>query len=56
VEVGEITAAAAGDENLLAQAIGAFENCDAASTFAGFDRADQAGCATAENQCVEAIC
>ncbi len=53
VKVGEIAAAAAGDENLLAQAVGVFEDGDTASALAGFDGAHQAGRAAAENQCVE---
>ena len=53
VEVGEIAAAAAGDENFLAQPVGVFEDRDAASALARFDGAHQAGCAATENQCVE---
>ena len=55
VEVGEVAAAAAGDENLLAQAVGVFEHGDAASALAGLDGAHQARCAAAENQCVEVM-
>jgi len=50
VEVCEITAAAAGDENLLANTICAFKNCDAAPAFAGLQRAQESGRAAAENQ------
>lgn len=56
VEVGEIAASPARDENFLAQTVGALENGDAASALASLDRAHQARGATAENQCVEAIC
>ena len=52
-DVGEIAAAAAGDENLFAQTVGVFENRDAASALAGLDGTHQARCAAAENQCVE---
>src|SRR5579863_5725097 len=52
-QVGEIATAAAGDENLFTQTVGMFEDGDAASAFAGFDGAHQAGCASAENKCVE---
>jgi hypothetical protein len=53
MEVSEIAAAAAGDKDLFAQAVGAFENCDAASALAGLDGTHQARRATAKNQCVE---
>ncbi len=53
VEVGEIAAAAAGDQNLLAQAIGAFEDGYTTSALAGFDGAHQPGRAASKNQCVE---
>ena len=53
VEVGEVAAAAAGDEDLLADAVGVFEHRDAAAALAGFDGAHQTGGAAAENQCVE---
>ncbi len=39
VEVSEIAASAAGDQDLLADPIGAFEHQDAASALAGFNRA-----------------
>ena len=43
IKVGEITAPAAGDENLLAGAIRAFQKRDATPAFAGFDRAHEPG-------------
>ncbi len=55
VEVGEIAAAAAGDENLLAQTVGVFEQGDAPAALAGLDGAHQACRAAAENECVEAM-
>jgi hypothetical protein len=55
MNVGEVAAAAAGDENLFAQAVGALEDGDAASTFAGFDGAHKAGGASAKDQCIETM-
>jgi hypothetical protein len=55
MDVGEIAASAAGNENLLAETVGVFKNGDAASTPTGLDCTHQAGCATSENQCVETI-
>ena len=49
IKVGEITAAAAGDENLLAGAIRALQKCDAAPAFAGFDGAHEPGGSGAKN-------
>jgi hypothetical protein len=55
MDVREIAASAAGNENLLAETVGVFKNGDAASTPTGLDCTHQAGCATSENQCVETI-
>ena len=55
VEVGEVAAAAAGDEDLLAGAVGVFEDEDAAAAAAGFDGAHEAGGAGAEDEDVEVI-
>ena len=52
-EVGEVRAASAGDEDFFADAVGAFEEEDAAAALAGFDGAHQAGCACACNYDVE---
>ena len=41
IEVGEIAAAAAGDEDLLADAVRVFEDSDASATFSGFAGAQQ---------------
>ena len=49
VQVGEIAAAAAGDQDFLADSIGAFEHQDAPSALAGFDGTHQAGSACSEN-------
>src|SRR5580658_11380667 len=49
VEVGEIAAAAAGDQNLLADAIRAFQYQHTAATLAGFDGTHQPGSAGSEN-------
>ena len=55
VNVGEVAAAAAGDEDLLARAIGVLEDGDAASALARFDGAHQSGGAGTKNDCVEAM-
>ena len=49
VNVGEIAAAAAGDENLFADAVGMFDHSDAAAAFAGFDGTEKACGAGAED-------
>jgi hypothetical protein len=53
VDVGEVAAAAARDENFLSQPVGVFEQCNAAAALARFDSAHEAGGASAEDQCVE---
>ena len=53
VGVGEITSAAAGDEDFLARAIGVLDHGDAASTFTRLRRAHQPGGAAAKNQGIE---
>ena len=55
VDVREITAAAAGDEDFFADAIGAFEDGDAAAAFAGFGGAEESGGARAEDECVKFV-
>ncbi len=49
MQVGEVAAAAAGDQDFLADAIGVFEHGDAASAFAGGNGAHQAGRASAQH-------
>jgi hypothetical protein len=49
MEVCEIAAASAGDKDLLARAIGPFQDCDAPAAFAGLDSAHQAGGSGAQN-------
>ena len=49
VQVGEITAAAAGDQDFLADSIRAFEHQDTPAPLAGFDGTHQAGSACSEN-------
>ena len=39
INVGEVAASAAGDEDFFADALGVFQNGDAASALAGFDGA-----------------
>ena len=53
VEVGEVAAASAGDEDLLAGAVGVFEDQDAAAAASGFDGAHEAGSAGAEDEDVD---
>src|SRR5713226_6478858 len=43
MNVGEITAPSAGDENLLPYSIGMLEHGDTPSAFAGLNRAEEAG-------------
>jgi len=50
VDVGEIAAAAAGDEDLLADAIGMIEDQDAAATLACSDGGHEAGCAGSKDE------
>jgi hypothetical protein len=49
MNVCEIAAAAAGDEDFLANAVGMFDYCDAAAALACLDGAEEAGGAGAEN-------
>ncbi len=53
MDVGEVAAASAGDEDFLADAVGVFEDGDATAELARFDGAQQAGCAAADDQDVE---
>lgn len=50
INIREITAAAAGDENLLADTIGVLQHRDTATALASLQRAHQSGGASAENQ------
>ncbi len=56
VDVGEVAAASAGDEDLLAGARGALKNGYAAAAAAGFDGAHESGGACSEDKGVEVIC
>jgi hypothetical protein len=55
VHVREIAAAAAGDEDFLANAIGTLEDGHAAAAFAGFGGAEESCGTSAENQCVKLV-
>jgi hypothetical protein len=55
VDVREIAAAAAGDEDFLANTIGPLEDGDAAAAFAGFSGAEEPSGTSAENQCVKLV-
>jgi hypothetical protein len=50
MDVGEVAAASAGDEDFLADAVGMLENGDAAATLGGFDGTEEAGCAGPDYQ------
>src|SRR5579872_767689 len=53
MNVGEVTSAAAGDQNFFSATVRAFQESNATPTFSGFDGAHQAGGTTAENKDVE---
>ena len=53
VKIREVAAASAGDEDFFADFFGAFEEHDAAAAFPGFDGAQKAGGAAAEDDYVE---
>jgi hypothetical protein len=55
MNIGEVAAAAAGDENLFAQAVGMLEDADAPSSLARFNGAHQAGGTSAKDQSIETI-
>ena len=53
VQVGEVAAASAGDEDLLPGPLGTLNHRDAASTTTGFNRGHEASCAAAEDEDIE---
>src|ERR1035441_1581635 len=55
MQIGEIATPAAGNEDLLANAIGVLQHGDPAATLAGFEGTHQSGCAAAENNHVEGL-
>jgi hypothetical protein len=55
VEISEIAAAPAGDENFLADAIGALQHGNAPPAFACLDGAEEPRGASAENQTVKLV-
>jgi hypothetical protein len=55
VEVGEVAAASAGDEDFFADAIGAFDERDAAGALGRFGGAEEAGGAGAEDDGVVGV-
>jgi hypothetical protein len=55
MDICEIAAAAAGDENFLANAICAFKDGDAASSLAGFGCAEESRGAGAEDESVKFV-
>ncbi len=55
VQVGEVAAPAAGDQDLFADALGPLQHGHAAPAPAGFNGAHQAGCSAAENDHVKTL-
>ena len=53
VKIGKITAPAAGDQYFLAGALCALNQRNEAAALAGFDRAHEAGCTSADNYSIE---
>ncbi len=53
MQVGEITASTAGDEDLLADAIGAFQHGDTAAALSRLNGAHQPGCAATQHDYVK---
>ena len=55
VQVGEVAAATAGDEDLFARPLSALEHGDTAAAAAGFDRGHEARSAAAEDEDIETV-
>jgi hypothetical protein len=55
VNVGEVAAASTGDENFFADAVGVLDDSDATAAVGGFNSAEEAGGACAEDQSVEGM-
>ena len=55
VEIREVAATAAGDENFLADFFGSFEEHDAAAAFTSFDGTEETGGAGAEDDYVKVV-
>ncbi len=55
MEVGEIAAASAGDQDLFARTIGPFQDSDAPAAFARLDRAHQPGGSGAQNDRIKFV-
>ena len=55
VEIREVAAASAGDEDFFTDFFGAVEEQDAAAAFASFDGAEEAGGTGAEDDYVEVV-
>ena len=53
VEIGEVAAASAGDEDFFSDFVGVFKEEHAAAAFTGFDRAKKPGGTGTENNDVE---
>ena len=55
VQVGEVAAASSGDEDFFAGLFGVVDEEDAAVVAAGFDSAEESGCARSEDDYVELV-
>ena len=55
MEIGEVAAAAAGDEDFFADAVGVIEHEDAAATLAGSDGSHEPRCSRAEYEDIESL-
>ncbi len=55
MQIGEVAAPAAGDQDLLADAIGVLEHGNSAAALARLDGAHQAGSAAAQDDYIEAV-
>ncbi len=55
MDICEITASTAGDEDFLADAIGALEDCNAATAFTGFCGAEKPSRASTKNESVKLV-
>jgi hypothetical protein len=56
VEIREIAASTAGDQDFFAAALGPFEDGYALAALAGFDGTHQARGTAADDDCVEIVC
>lgn len=55
MDIGEVAAPAARDQDLFARVLRAFKHRDAFATLAGFDGTHQPCCAATEDECIEFV-